>query len=89
MLTTLPNWCSRTKWYANAIAFLFRVLAGFAAFRNTLLLSTYIVVGLVTFSPIDRKWYLMVIAVSTAFFNAVNSAPKVLVWTHVCLVDFQ
>merc|ERR1712069_45966 len=42
-----------------------------------------------TFSPIDCKWYLMVIAVSTAFFNAVNSAPKVLVWTHVCLVDFQ
>ena len=79
MLTTLPNWCSRTKWHANAIAFLFGALAGFAAFGNPLLLSTHVVVGLVTFSPIDCRWYLMVIAVSTAFFNAVNLAPKVLV----------
>ena len=79
MSTTLPNWCSQTKWYASAMAFLLRVLAGFAALRNTLLLSTHVVVGLLTFSPIDCRWCLMVIAVSTAFFKAVNSAPKVLV----------
>ena len=88
-LIASPCWCSLTKWHANASAFLFKVLAGFVTLRRTLLLSTKILVFLETSTPIAQRWCLNVITTSTAFFIAMNSAPNVLVWTAVCLVDFQ
>ena len=53
--TTLLATCSHTKRYARAILFLFNVLPGLVEFRITAILSTRILVGLVTFTPIDRR----------------------------------
>ena len=44
---------------------------------------------LLTFTPIDQRWYLNMTASSTAFFSAVNSSTKVYVCTDVCLFDEQ
>ena len=57
--------------------FLLSVLEGLVELIQTLLLSTNICVGFVISTPIDLKWYLKVIANSTAACSAVNSAPKV------------
>ena len=45
--------------------------------------------GLMTFTSIDQRWYLNMTDSSTAFFNAVNLAPKVDVFINVCLFDDQ
>eukprot|EP00980_Cylindrotheca_fusiformis_P011356 scaffold2628_cov83-Cylindrotheca_fusiformis.AAC.1 len=86
---TFCAWCSQTKWYDRAIAFLFSALPGLVALSMTDMLSTQIGVAADSLIPIDRRWYLMVIASSTASLRAVNSAPNVDVWTDVCLLDFH
>ena len=78
--------CSITPsaWCSLLIAFLFRVTAGLALFKNTsFLLSMNIVVGYSTLTPMDQRWYLIIMATSIAFFRAVNSDPRVLVCAEV------
>ena len=45
--------------------------------------------GLLTFIPIDRRWYLNMTANTTTFFSSVNSDRKVDIWTDVYLFDDQ
>ena len=45
--------------------------------------------GLLTFTPIYWRLYLNMSTSYTAFFNALNYAPKVYVCTDVCLFDEQ
>lgn len=67
-------WCCLTKWYANAMCFLFNGLPGLVALSTTPMLSTQMGVDLQTITPIDRRWYCKVTAASscTALFKAVN-----------------
>ena len=52
-----------------------------------LVLSKNIGDGFLTFTPINRIWYINMTDSYTAFFSAVNSSPKVDVCTDVCLFD--
>ena len=49
------------------------------------MMSTHIGDGLLTFAFIDRRWYISMTDYFTAFFSAVNLAPKVDICTDVCL----
>eukprot|EP00957_Ditylum_brightwellii_P211063 15365713-Ditylum_brightwellii.AAC.3 len=65
------------------------VLPGFAVLSTMLILSTKIDVALLTFTPIDLRWYRSDTASSTAIFSAVNLTPNVNLWTEFCLFDNQ
>ena len=50
-----------------------------------LVLSKNIGDGFLTFTPINRIWYINMTDSYTAFFSAVNSSPKVDFCNDVCL----
>ena len=53
------------------------------------MLSTNVDGGLVTFNPIDMRWYLKKTSFSTIFLNSFHSPPKLYVCTYDCLFENQ
>ena len=76
---------SQRLWYATLWCFLRSTDSVVNYFFNTALLSQYISVGLSIGTPNILNLYLSAVNISTEFFNAVNSEPKVDDSTEFCL----
>ena len=76
---------SRHLWYATLWCFLRNTDSGVDEFLYTALLSQNISVGPSTGTPNILNFYLSAVTSSTAFFNAVNSEPKVDDSAEFCL----
>ena len=77
---------SRHLWYATLWCFLRSTDSGVDEFLYTASLSQNISVGPSIGTPNILNLYLSAVTSSTAFFNAVNSEPKVDVSTEFCLL---